>query len=320
MSVTEVAQNVYRLEEDDGGRALCQFVVAGSGRSLVVDTGLPESPVAGILPFLAELGVERDPLVLLTHPDADHCGGTSALLAARPGSEVIANAPDCALLGDPARTIAERYQPFAVSDGLVASKTVIERMRTRLGRSYQVNRRLDREERIDLGDRSCLILLVPGHSFGHAAAWLPDERVLVAGDAVMGRGIRKRDGSLLYAPQFFSPIAYRRTIERIKALGVELLLCAHEPPLAGRDADGFLGESLDGLDRLTRRVDDALRAGETTLATICASVHEAYGGLPSNGSADLAVSVAGILADGSITGSVAIDDSVSPRQFTVAST
>ena len=319
VSVEEVAAGLYRLEEDDSGRALCQFVVAGATRALVVDTGLPESPSGGILPLLVELGIEEDPLVLLTHPDADHCGGTSAVLTARPASEVIANAQDCRLLGDPERTIAERYQRYAISDGLVASETVLRLMRARLDGTYQVTRPLDSEELLDLGDRHCRILCVPGHSMGHGAAWLPDTRVLIAGDAVMGRGIRNRDGSLLYAPQFLSPAAYRATIKRIQVLGVDLLLCAHEPPRNGREVDDFLSESLAALDDLTQLVTDALAAGATTLAAICASAHEGYGDLPPDRSADLASSVAGILVERATAGSVAIDDSVSPRQFTLVS-
>lgn len=315
MSVQEPAPNVYRIEEDDGGRALCQFVVAGRARSLVVDTGLPQSPSTGILPLLEQLRIENDPVVLLTHPDADHCGGTSSLLATRPACEVIANAPDSSLLGNPERTIAERYQPFATSDGLVASAPAISRMRLRLGEPYRITRRLDREELVDIGDRDCRILLVPGHSRGHAAAWLPEGRVLIAGDAVMGRGIRNRDGSLLYAPQFFSPTAYRGTIERIQTMGIDLLLCAHEPPLAGRAVAEFLSESLAALDELEWRVPDALTRGATTLAAICASVHDGYGDLPVGRSAELATSVNGILAEQAAVGSVAIDYSVVPRQF-----
>lgn len=315
MMVEEPAANVYRLEEDDGGRALCQFVVAGRTRALVVDTGLPTSPSSGILPLLDELAVDGDPLVLLTHPDADHCGGTGALLAARVTSEVVANIPDSSLLGDPERTIAERYQPFAASDGIVAAETALQRMRARLGEPYRITRRLDREELVDLGERQCRILFVPGHSAGHGAAWLPDQRILIAGDAVMGRGIRNRDGSLRYAPQFMSPSAYRRTIERIQKLGVDLLLCAHEPPRAGGEVDVYLDESLAGLDELVSGVDKALDGGETTLAAICTSVHDGYDELQSD-SAELALSVAGILAERAACGSVTIDDSVFPRRFT----
>lgn len=315
MSVEEVAAGVYRLEEDDGGRVLCQYVVTGSKRALVVDTGLPESPAGGILPLLAEFEIDADPVVLLTHPDADHCGGTSSLVAARPASEVIANAPDCRLLGDAERTIRERYLPYASSDGIVASEVELDRMRARLGDPYKVTRPLEREEFLDLGDRGCQILLVPGHSPGHAAAWLSETRVLVAGDAVMGQGICNHDGSLRYAPQFFSPAAYRGTVERIRSLGVDLLLCAHEPPRSRRTAADFLTASLEAVDELTRLVDDALGAGAVTLTAICASVHQGYGDLPPGRAADLASSVAGILAERAHAGSVTVDDSIHPRQF-----
>ena len=51
--VREVADRVWSCEQPDGPRRIRQVVVAGDARALVVDTGLPGSPAAGILPLLA---------------------------------------------------------------------------------------------------------------------------------------------------------------------------------------------------------------------------------------------------------------------------
>lgn len=313
----EVVPGLYRLEEDDDGRALCQFVIRGSTRTLVVDTGLPATPTVSLLPFLEELGVESDPLVLLTHPDADHCGGTSTLLAALPGAEILAFHPDSRLLGDPERTIAERYQPYAESDAIRIPKGSLERMRGRFGGRYRITRSLTGEETLDLGDRQCELLVLPGHSPGHGGVWLSDCGVLVAGDAVMATGIRKRDGALLYAPQFFSPSTYRLTIRRIARMNAQLLLCAHEPPRTAAQAHAFLALSLQAVDDLERLVMVALQQGPRPLAEVCSDVHAQYGGLPSGRSHDLATTVAGILAERTGTGHVAFDERESPRQFSL---
>jgi competence protein ComEC len=53
---------------------------ADAGRAVVVDTGPDPGPVAGCL---NRLGVDRVPLVILSHLHADHVGGLAAVLADR---------------------------------------------------------------------------------------------------------------------------------------------------------------------------------------------------------------------------------------------
>jgi glyoxylase-like metal-dependent hydrolase (beta-lactamase superfamily II) len=316
IAVDELAPGLYRLEEPDGERFVCQFVVVGTHGALIVDAGLPESPARTILPLLDGLGEQPAELtLLLTHPDSDHCGGTAELRAARTGLQTAAHIADCTLLGDPERTISERYERFAESDGIVLTDAARARARSRLGPPFDVTRPLSREQQLDLGGLRCQLLHAPGHSAGHMAVWLPELRTLIAADAVMGSGIRNRDGSLLYAPQFLSPATYRRTIDRLDELDAELLLCSHEPPIRGDAVHAFLAGSRSAVDRLEALTRDALARGAGTLAESCAAVHAAYGGLPHGGHADLALSVAGILAEFADEGTVAIEDAGRPRSF-----
>jgi glyoxylase-like metal-dependent hydrolase (beta-lactamase superfamily II) len=317
----ELADGLFRLEEPDGERSLCQFVVRGERGLLIVDAGLPGSPQRTILPLLDRL--ERAPselTLLLTHPDSDHVGGVAELCAARAGLQTTAHAADCALIGDPERTIGERYERFAASDGIVLSEAARARSRARLGSPYAVARPLSGEVELDLGGAICHLLHTPGHSAGHAAVWLPELRTLIAADAVMGAGIRKRDGSLLYAPQFLSPATYRRTIDRIAELDVDLLLCSHEPPLRGEAVADFLTASRGAVDRIEALTRDALTQGAETLAELCVVVHGAYGGLPGGGAPDLALSVAGVLAELANAGEVGVDEATFPRTFRLETT
>jgi glyoxylase-like metal-dependent hydrolase (beta-lactamase superfamily II) len=314
--VNELAPGLFRLEELDGERSLCQFVVRGERGVLIVDSGLPGSPARTILPLLG--GLEHQPsevTLLLTHPDSDHCGGTAELRAAYPELQTTAHAADCTLLGDPERTISERYERFAGSDGIVLTAAARARSASRLGAPFEVTRPLTAEVELDLGATTCHVLHAPGHSAGHAAVWLPELRTMIAGDAVMGSGIRKRDGSLLYAPQFLSPETYRRTIDRFGELDIDLLLCAHEPPIRGAAVDDFLAESRRAVDRLEALTRDALAHRADTLASVCAAVHGGYGGLPDGGERDLALTVAGILAELASGGEVSVDDDARPRTF-----
>jgi competence protein ComEC len=77
------------------GQGDCAVLQHG-GRTLLVDAGPAgeswDSAKAIILPRLRRLGVQRVDLIVLTHPDLDHVGGTGTLLKAFPGAKLVASA------------------------------------------------------------------------------------------------------------------------------------------------------------------------------------------------------------------------------------
>ena len=82
----EVAPGIHRIEGDLGERYVCQYLLRGSDRTLLVDTGLRDMPSTVIAPYLAELGLSLADVddVLISHADVDHCGGNRAFRAAAP--------------------------------------------------------------------------------------------------------------------------------------------------------------------------------------------------------------------------------------------
>jgi glyoxylase-like metal-dependent hydrolase (beta-lactamase superfamily II) len=305
-----VAPGVLRLQEPDGPRFICQFVVRGEDATLVVDAALPGSVQRTILPAVGR--EQRRHVLLITHPDTDHCGGTADLVAAVPGIEVIAHEADREALGDPERTIALRYRRFA-EDGVEPDAEALARLRSRLGGPFAIDRAIADGDELDLGGRRCRLVHLPGHSAGHTGVWLPQVRVLIAADAAMGWGIRKLDGELLYAPQFLSPSAYRETLQRIAELCPAIMLCTHERPLEGPAIGAFLQASHDAADALEAYVETALRGGARTLPDICAAVHRRHAGLPEGRSGDLVMTGAGILRAMVTAGLAEVESSPSGR-------
>jgi glyoxylase-like metal-dependent hydrolase (beta-lactamase superfamily II) len=293
VTVAELRPGLFRVEEPDGRRRLCQYVVEGEERTLVVDAGLPESPERGLLALLQD---KPSVVLLLTHPDADHRGGAPVVRDALPQVEIWCHELDRAQLSDPEVALAERYLAFAESDGVAPAPDRVATMRARLGRRVRIDRPFDGDTTIDLGGRRVDILHAPGHSAGSAVAWLPDDGVALIGDAAMGRGIPFVDGGLMYPPMYAPPRAYLETIARLEALRPSLILSGHEPPLEDDDAVGFLAESREAAHRLTALVRDAL-VGTRTLADLCEAVNERYGDLPVDGAANMAMTVDGTLAE-----------------------
>lgn len=297
--MTELRPGIHLLEQPDGGRRICQVVVVGRERTLVVDAGLPDGPEQGVLPLLSSLGLERRPVVLvLTHPDSDHRGGAAVLREALPQLEIWGHELDREQLSDPEAALRERYLGFAASDEIGPDPDGVERARARLGRPVDLDHVVAAEESVELGARRAQILHMPGHSPGSLVAWLPEDATVVLGDAAMGRGIPFLDGGLKYPPMYAPPAAYLETIARLEAIRPSLVLSGHEPPLEGEEATRFLAESRAAANRLSALVRKALADGRPhTLAEVCAAVADGYGGLPADGATNLAMTVDGTLAE-----------------------
>jgi glyoxylase-like metal-dependent hydrolase (beta-lactamase superfamily II) len=311
--IRELGEGIWSCEQDDGPRIVRQAVVAGERAVLLVDTGLPGVPTAELLPLVAGLG-ERELVVLITHPDSDHLGGTAEVLAARPGTRVLAGPLDLPLVGDPERMLRERYARFSEHDDVPFGAVAAERARSRAGGAFPGAEAANEQTRLDLGGRTVTVISTPGHSPGHVAAWIPDAGLLAAGDAVMGSGIPARDGTLLIPPMYAPPDVYRATIERVRALPVATLATGHEPILRDGEITAFLDASVAASDRLAGLVAAALDETPRTLLELCERVHGAYGGLPAERAPDFALTVDGHL-ENLLAAELAVVVSDHPRRF-----
>jgi glyoxylase-like metal-dependent hydrolase (beta-lactamase superfamily II) len=309
--IRELAEGIWSCEQDDGPRIVRQVAIAGDDAVLLVDTGLPGVAEQELLPFVARLG-RRELVVLITHPDSDHLGGTAELLAARPDARVLGGDADLPLVGDPERMLRERYARFAERDDVPFGQAAAERARSRAGGPFTGAEAA--EGRLDLGGRTAEFVPTPGHSPGHVAAWVPDAGLLAAGDAVMGTGIPKRDGALLIPPMYAPPATYAGTIERIRSLPVLVLASGHEPILEGDEVASFLDASSAASRRLAGLVAAALEETPRTLLELCGRVHTAYGGLPEERVADLGLTVDGHLGD-LLAAELAVLASDRPRRY-----
>jgi glyoxylase-like metal-dependent hydrolase (beta-lactamase superfamily II) len=131
---------------------------------LVLDTGLPQT-VDQLAERLDDAGFDPDDVstVLLTHKDGDHAGGLSRVVE-QSGAMVVAHERDAPAIdgrddpgGPPDR---ERYPPARVDLELGGPAT----FHTRAGPAR--------------------VIPTPGHTAGHVSVSLPDERLLIAADAL----------------------------------------------------------------------------------------------------------------------------------------
>ncbi|MFC3959917.1 MBL fold metallo-hydrolase [Halovivax cerinus] len=132
---------------------------------VLVDVG-PEPATDRLATALADVGFGFDDVdrVILTHHDADHAGGLATLrertdvtIAAHPAERPHVNGDEMPVKGPD----DDRYPPAEVDEELADGATYS----TRAG--------------------PLRVVETPGHTAGHVSLYLPDERLLLAGDALV---------------------------------------------------------------------------------------------------------------------------------------
>jgi glyoxylase-like metal-dependent hydrolase (beta-lactamase superfamily II) len=266
----EVAPGIHRIESTLGPRPFSQYLLRGE-RTLLVDTGIKETPGDVILPFFerAGLDVARLDLVLISHADVDHFGGNEAIRAAAPRALICAHAVDAPLIEDRQRIMRERYGWYD-GYGIPYPPEVFTWLRDAMGADVPVDVRLQGEEEIRLGpDLAVRVLHLPGHSGGHIGLWEPRSRTAIVQDAVMARGLLDTEGSVIHPPPVPYVTEYERSARLLEELGPERLLTAHYDVIEGAEVERFLEDTIDFVRRARAVVERVLDEWpEITLAEL----------------------------------------------------
>jgi glyoxylase-like metal-dependent hydrolase (beta-lactamase superfamily II) len=72
----EILPGIHRIESDLGERFMCQYLLLGEERTVLVDTGLAGTPEEVIVPYLEEIGLGVGDVdeVIVSHADVAHFG------------------------------------------------------------------------------------------------------------------------------------------------------------------------------------------------------------------------------------------------------
>jgi glyoxylase-like metal-dependent hydrolase (beta-lactamase superfamily II) len=263
----EILPGIHRIESDLGERFMCQYLLCGEERTVLIDTGLAGTPQEVIVPYLGEIGLGVGDVdeVIISHADVDHCGGNKALKEMDPELRFSCGEADRAWVESTERIMAEIYlwsEPY----GFGPDDESRDWLRTELGGDAPVDVGLRGGETLRLGsDWRVEILHLPGHTPGHLGILDPENDALIIIDAALEKGIYDREGKLLQPPRYFDAVAYRGTISTLYSMRPEYLLTAHYPVMRGEEALAFLERSLDFTGRVHRVVGEGLENGTTDL-------------------------------------------------------
>lgn len=264
----EVAPGIHRIESDLGPRFMCQYLLAGRERRLLIDTGLAATPREVILPYLEKAGYSGGDIdyVVTSHADVDHCGGNRLAKELAPNALLMCHDRDRAWVESNAAMMAENYGWHEAYGFPQLDANERAEMTRDLGGDQPVDIGLRGGEVLRLEPGwNVRIMHLPGHTFGQVGIWDPRSRSAIIIDAVLDDGIYDRAGNRLIPPRYYTATGYRETISRIRSLRPELLLTAHYPIMDSDVASAWLDHALAFTDSLAEVVRAGVDEGVTDL-------------------------------------------------------
>lgn len=230
--ITEIIPGVYAVDHAvaEGKNA----IVVGQRAVWAIDAGTQPREGQEMADFIRGLGREPERLIY-THGHGDHALGSRAFQ----GAEVVAHE----LMPVECRRLLPILAQRTGADvdelvGQIAWPTIT----------------FSHELRLDLGDRRLRLFPTPGHSQDGISVLLEEEKLLIAGDAVVTGivpAIGDGDSRVLEA-----------TLDRLAGMEIETLIPGHGPVVRGREeVQGWLGWLAGYLRGVRAAVSGGLQAG-----------------------------------------------------------
>ena len=217
-------------------RALGSRVTAliGKDRALLIDAGMKGSENL-ILSGLDELGVSADMLsgVIVTHYHPDHAGGVQELVYER-NIPVMAHRLDSQFL----KGAEEQPNPFQRRLMARLAAPLMERVNAS---TTPIDTELEDGDTVPF-DFPVQIVHTPGHTPGSIAIFLPDQKVVIVGDALQYRLGRKLTPPAAAVTQ--DPERAMESLRKLVRLDFHTICFSHFPPFHGA-ARAALRQMLD---------------------------------------------------------------------------
>lgn len=296
--MSEIQPGVHRIDTRLGDRLSTVWLVTGSQRGLLFDTGVDTAIPEYVLPYLDEYGISTDSVkhAVVSHADVDHFGGVADAHEGLPAVRVAAHRADARLIEDYPSFEVERVRGFRDPWGVDESDSGVEWCRS-VARVDRLDDRLSGDEVLDLGSRDVRIRHLPGHSHGHLGLHDRSTDTWMISDAVLGDAVPLADGAAAFAPTYRFVDDYLATIDLLERARPGRLATAHYGVFEGDDALQFLQISRDFVSEMDSTVTGVLAdVGPTTLSDLLPIVNQAVARWPLDGTeASLAFPLVGHL-------------------------
>jgi glyoxylase-like metal-dependent hydrolase (beta-lactamase superfamily II) len=276
----ELYDHVHQIQSLFGGRNLFQYFFMADN-TVLVDTGIAETPEKVILPYMDRLGLppERLTLAVTTHADLDHQGGNNAIKISSPHTLLACGEADRELVENPRKLFSDRYNYLEDEHGVGFDPEP----GPDAGKLRRMDVTFSGGEKIRLRDDWALdVLHVPGHSHGHLALYDSKNKTAFVGDAIHGRGCPKADGGMAIPVTYYYVDIYLSTLRYFESLEIRALYSGHWPIMTGEEIRDFISESRQTVELFDHVILSSLKACPSglTLKELIDAVSNAVGDWP----------------------------------------
>lgn len=213
-------------------------------RPALFDAGLTCLAPAYLEQIDQALGGRAPAFLFLSHVHFDHCGAAAAFKETWPDLEIAASQRAAEIMLRPnARKLMLELNDLAARDRFYALESKEKAPRFQ---PFRVTRVLAEGDRVELGDGLWVeTLATPGHTRDFLSYYVPARKILAASEAV---GVRQPNGDII--TEFLVDYqAYVDNMRRLDRLPVEALCQGHHWVFTGREARGFIKQSLAAAEK-----------------------------------------------------------------------
>jgi glyoxylase-like metal-dependent hydrolase (beta-lactamase superfamily II) len=225
---------IFRADEDEAGEIVDAFALVTQDYVVFIDTLSTPALARAMIAAMHEPLATRQPLVINTHADYDHCWGNAAFAV-----DGILPAP---IYGHAlAATRMESTERHQFLRHMQQHNPIFDEVRL-----IAPTRLITTQATLNCGNISLVLLPTPGHRPDHLAVWLPDIRHLIAGDAA--------GSPFPYVPEASDLPLLVDSLRQLDALQAQVVLPCH-----GSTTDGdLIGRNLRYFSTIQERCQHAI--------------------------------------------------------------
>ncbi|MGE5422041.1 MAG: MBL fold metallo-hydrolase [Ignavibacteriales bacterium] len=227
-TIGQIRNDLYCL-----GITECPIFLLDGPEPVIFDAGVTCAGKIYVEAIRAILGDRQPSILFLTHVHWDHCGAASYLKDAFPTMKIAASSAAEGILKRPnALALIKRLNEVITVRLGSLPELDISLLVTEPFRPFEIDIELKDNQVMNLGEGRVLeVLATPGHTQDHFSFYVPDERILIAGEAA---GVCY--GSGIVSTEFVSDYdAYLSSVTRLADLRTEVFCQGHYRNLVGRE-------------------------------------------------------------------------------------
>lgn len=229
--VYRILPGVYSIREPGHWERVISYLVVGTERALLFDSGTGIGDIRSVVSALTDLSV----IVVNSHSHADHIGGNYQF------EQIYGLDLETTARNSQGKTV-EESRWFVPSHAFSREPPLEFSRQTYRIRPYRITRYLQDKEVIDLGDRALEVVLAPGHAADALCLLDREQRFILTGDTFyLGRLFIQSEPSSLSS--------YAASVTRLAALAgeVDRVLPAHSTTLLKAFFLTRLGEAFESI-------------------------------------------------------------------------